>query len=94
MGLPNGVPESVVLLAGTGLLIRSYLFVQREDKGFAGSTLTMSIQLDPQIRNLDRIRRELMDRIRVVPGVEIAGSIDDLPLSTYEDKGFLEWRVM
>jgi putative ABC transport system permease protein len=81
---------SVVLLTGAGLLIRSYLFVQSEDKGFAGSTLTMSIQLDPQTKDSDPIRRELMDRIRLTPGVEIAGSIDDLPLSTSEDKGFLD----
>jgi predicted permease len=84
------VALSVVLLAGAGLMIRSYLFVQNEDKGFAASTLTMSIQLDPQTKESDRIRRELMDRIRVLPGVEIAGSIDDLPLSTAQDKGFLE----
>ncbi len=81
---------SVVLLVGAGLLIRSYLFVQSEDKGFATSTLTMSIELDPQTKDSDRIRRELMDRIRRIPGVEIAGSIDDLPLSTNEDKGYLE----
>ncbi len=84
------IAVSVVLLAGTGLLIRSYLFIQSEEKGFASSTLTMSIQFDPQTKNLDRIRRELMNRIRVLPGAAIAGSIDDLPLSTYEDKGFLE----
>src|SRR5258706_12681605 len=35
------VALSVILLAGAGLLIRSYLNVQKEDKGFASSTLTM-----------------------------------------------------
>ncbi len=84
------VALSVVLLAGAGLLIRSYLTVLGEDRGFSQSTLTMSVNLDDHIKNADQVRRELMDRIRALSGVEIAGSIDDLPLSTYEDKGFLE----
>ncbi len=86
------VPEialAVVLLAGAGLLIRSYLFVQGEYKGFAPSTLTLSVVLDQQT-NTDPLRRALMDRIRTVPGVDVAGSIDDLPLSTFEDRGFIE----
>jgi putative ABC transport system permease protein len=82
---------AVVLLAGAGLLIRSYLVMQGEDKGFAPSTLTMSITLDQQDTKLGRTAsRELMDRIQAVPGVQAVGSIDDLPLSTAEDKGFIE----
>jgi putative ABC transport system permease protein len=84
------IAVAVVLLAGAGLLIRSYLQVQGQDKGFAGSTLTLSIFLDQPRPNAERLLRDLMNRIRVLPGVEAAGSIDDLPLSTYEDKGFLE----
>jgi predicted permease len=81
---------AVMLLAVAGLLIRSYLFVQGEEKGFAPSTLTMSLTLDQPVQNSDPLRRELMNRIRAVPGVQVAGSIDDLPLSTFEDKGFIE----
>ncbi len=80
----------VVLLAGAGLMIRSYLAVQSEFKGFSPSTLTMSVVLDQQLENSNRIRREVLNRIKAVPGVQVAGSIDDLPLSTLEDKGFLE----
>jgi putative ABC transport system permease protein len=51
----------------------------------------MSILLDQDIPNQqDSVRREAMERIRAIPGVKAAGSIDDLPLSTYEDRGFLE----
>ncbi len=81
---------AVVLLTGAGLLIRSYLFVQGEDKGFAESTLTMSVLLDEPTKNADTLRRELMNRIRAVPGVQVAGSIDDLPLSKFQDKGYVE----
>jgi predicted permease len=84
------IAVAVVLLAGAGLLIRSYLMVQNQDNGFAQSTLTMSILLDEHIPDSDRFRREAMEQIQVIPGVQAAGSIDDLPLSTYEDKGFLE----
>jgi predicted permease len=81
---------TVVLLAGAGLLVRSYLFVKGEDKGFAESTLTMSVVLDQPAANTDHLREELMNRIRDVPGVQVAGSVDDLPLSTFQDKGYIE----
>jgi predicted permease len=84
------IAMTVVLLAGAGLLIRSYLIVAGEDKGFSQTTLTMNILLNPQTQKSDQLRRDLMDRIRATPGVQVAGSIDDLPLSTNEDKGFLE----
>jgi putative ABC transport system permease protein len=84
------IAVAVVLLAGAGLLIRSYLRVQSEDKGFAGSTLTLSIFLEQRTPSADPLLRELMNRIRLIPAVQAAGSIDDLPLSSYEDKGFLE----
>jgi putative ABC transport system permease protein len=82
---------AVILLAGAGLMIRSYLVVQGEDKGFAPSTLTMSVVLDQQDSKLGTTAsRELMDRIQAVPGVQVAGSIGDLPLSSAEDKAFIE----
>jgi predicted permease len=84
------IAGAVVLLAGAGILIRSYLTVQGEQRGFSRSTLTLSILVDPQISNSDPLRREAMERIQDIPGVQAAGSIDDLPLSTFEDKGFLE----
>lgn len=84
------VAISVVLLATAGLLLRSYLAVQGEDKGFSETALTMSLQLPPETANSDQIARSVMKRIQALPGVQVAGSIDDLPLSTFEDKGFLD----
>ena len=84
------VAVAVVLLAGAGLFIRSYLRVQGEDKGFAASTLTLSVLHDASLGNADALLRDVMNRIRALPRVEAAGSVDDLPLSTFEDKGFLE----
>jgi predicted permease len=79
---------AVVLLVAAGLLIRSYLVVLGESKGFAPSTFTMSINME-QTPGANRLRRELMHRIQRLPGVQVAGSIDDLPLSTNEDLGAL-----
>jgi predicted permease len=84
------VAVSVVLLAGASLFVRSYLAALHQNDGFSQTTLTMSVNVDEQTQNANQIRRELMDRIRDLPGVQVAGSIDDLPLSRYEDKGFLE----
>jgi putative ABC transport system permease protein len=82
------IAVAVVLLAAAGIFIRSYQRVLGEDKGFAGSTLTLSIFSD--LPHAEPLLLDLMNRIRVLPGVQAAGSIDDLPLSNYEDKGFLE----
>ena len=90
------VALAVVLLAGAGLLIRSYLAVQSEDKGFSPSTLTMSVVLDQQDAKLGTTAsRELIERIQAIPGVQAVGAIGDLPLSGAEDKAVItvEGRV-
>lgn len=73
-----------VLLAGSGLLIRSFLRLQSVDKGFlASSTVTMNIQLDARYDQPERQKsffRDLIDRINARPGVEAAAAIDHLPL--------------
>jgi predicted permease len=51
----------------------------------------MSLVSDQQDTKLGpAVSRELMNRIQAVPGVLVTGSIDDLPLSTAEDKGSIE----
>ena len=49
------VALAVVLLTGSGLLIRSFMKLQGVDKGFAPqSTVTMNIQLDPRYNQPER----------------------------------------
>jgi predicted permease len=80
------VSLSLILLAGAGLLIRSFLSLQKVDPGFRpGNVLTMRISL-PQTRYGDpaKIRNfygELSRRIRELHGVEAVGAISGLPLS-------------
>jgi predicted permease len=81
------VALAVVLLAGAGLLLRSYLKVQGEDKGFALSTLTMRLAVDQQSRtsqSIATLSRSIMGRIATLPGVLAVGTTNALPLSHAE----------
>ena len=78
------VALSVVLLVAAGVMLRSLLALRNVDAGFdPGNVLTMRVSL-PDAR-YDTSAKFLgffdtaLQRIRALPGVEIAGGIDDLP---------------
>src|SRR5262249_48459368 len=82
---------SLVLFAGAGLLIRSFIRLQSVNPGF-GTRNILSLRLSlagskyaqaPARRNF---YRELEDQISRLPGVESVGAISELPLS-----GDLAW---
>ncbi len=78
----------VVLLAGAGLLIRSYINVESVDTGFSPATVSMNIGLDTRYgQPQQRIAffRDLFARFQALPGVQAVGAINDLPLSNSED---------
>ena len=77
---------SLALLAGSGLLIRSFLRLQDVDAGFRpDGVLTMRISLpEKHYSKPEQTRafyRELLDRVRQLPGVDAAGAVTGLPLS-------------
>lgn len=82
------VALSVVLLGGAVLFIRSYLYVQSEQKGFAPSTLTMNLALDLQQRvpppRVASWFRAALERVSALPGMVAAGATNALPLSGHE----------
>lgn len=84
---------TIVLLAGSGLLIRSFVKLQSVDKGFApASTVTMSVQLDarydrPERRN--QFFRIVIERTNALPGVDAVGAINYLPLGGGESISLL-----
>jgi putative ABC transport system permease protein len=81
------VALAVVLLAGAGLLIRSYLNVESEDKGFAPSTLTMRLAVDSQPRTPQQmtvLSQSVISGIAALPGVLAVGGTSQLPLSHAE----------
>jgi predicted permease len=79
------VALSLVLLAGAGLMIRSLWNLRGANPGFDSSNLlTMAVPM-PDNRyktpeeNLN-FWNQALDRVRALPGVEAAGTADDLPL--------------
>ncbi|HXM13473.1 MAG TPA: ABC transporter permease [Terriglobales bacterium] len=82
---------SLVLLAGAGLLLRSFSKLYGVDPGFRSDhLLTMDIGL-PSAKYLAGTEkplafyRELLGRINALPGVESAGAVNVLPLGTNFD---------
>ncbi len=77
---------SLVLLAGAGLLLRSFVRLLNVDKGFSTDhVLTMGIWPSP-VRYADpkveiNYLQQMQERISTVPGVQSAGFITNLPLS-------------
>ncbi|HEX7252456.1 MAG TPA: ABC transporter permease [Thermoanaerobaculia bacterium] len=77
-----------VLLVGSGLMVRSFVGLLAADPGFrADGVLTFQIAL-PEARYPDdssrqRLFRELLERVRAIPGVKSAGAVSHLPLDDY-----------
>ena len=79
------VALSLVLLVGTGLLVRSFAHVLGTDPGFQPEhVLTASLYLPGKRYSEDRqvrsFYRDMIARLGQLPGVEMAGASTDLPL--------------
>lgn len=77
---------SLVLLVGAGLMIRSFVTLQRVRPGFTAdgvTTLYVSLPFSRygQPGDVFRFQRSLLERIEAIPGVKSAGGIFPLPLS-------------
>src|SRR5206468_12106230 len=75
-----------VLLAGAGLLMKSFLRLTSVDPGFTPeSVLTVSVTLPegtyPTSVEMRRFSREALDRVQRVPGIVHAGAVNWLPLA-------------
>ncbi len=78
------VALSVVLLFGSGLLLRSFLNLQRVNLGFQPSNLlSFQVQLPAyKYASPDRIRQawdEVRQQLGALPGVQAVGAVDRLP---------------
>jgi predicted permease len=80
------VALSVVLLAGAGLLFRTFLHLQAVNTGFAPQHV-MTFRLSPSGANYRRdadytsFYDRTVQRISAIPGVEAVGTINTLPLA-------------
>jgi putative ABC transport system permease protein len=80
------VALSLVLLVGAGLMVRTLLELRNVSPGFDSSkVLTMDLSVPrtkfPTPAAAINFFNEVLQRVRVVPGIESAGFIDALPLN-------------
>jgi len=85
---------SLILLAGAGLLMRSFENILKVDPGFRPeNVLTMRIALpDAEFSKPEQIRgfySELLGRIQKLPGVRSAGAVSLIPLGGQNSSGTL-----
>jgi putative ABC transport system permease protein len=86
---------ALVLLAGAGLMIKSFVRLQQVNPGFNPEGL-LSVQLSPTpTRYGDDVKkvafhRELLDRVRSLPGVQAAGTSSDVPPQNVADVDVFE----
>jgi putative ABC transport system permease protein len=81
------VALSLMLLIGSGLLIRSFLRLQEQAFGFQPERVLASFVLPARNRYAGSVAtssflEQVLARIREVPGVQAAGAISTLPLSS------------
>jgi predicted permease len=86
---------ALVLVAGAGLLIRSFRELARVEPGFESDrVMTLRVALPPSTYDTDeRIRRfgnELLERIGRLPGMRASGSVGYLPMSNIGTAEFFE----
>jgi putative ABC transport system permease protein len=85
---------AMVLLAGAGLLVRSFESILSAAPGFEqGNLLTMKVPAIGAAYRQDKqvvdFSRNLLDRVKALPGVEVAGIVSNLPFSgNYDINGF------
>ena len=81
---------ALMLVAGAGLLVRSFDNLRSVDAGFSSSgILTMELDLPTSVAPNDtaviEFYRQLQERIARLPGVEVVGDAASLPLGTDHD---------
>jgi len=75
---------SLVLLAGAGLLVKSFVRLMHVDPGFdAQHLLVFSVGLPSSAEptRQDAFYRQVVERLRTLPGVQSAGAVSRLPIS-------------
>ncbi len=78
---------SLALVVGAALLARSFHHLQQTRPGFdhddvLTATMSLSDAAYPEPAQARRFYRELLSRVRALPGVETAGAISSLPLAS------------
>ena len=84
------VALALVLLIGAGLMITSFIRLQRVDPGFdPHNVLTMRLTLPAskyQANQRGDFYQQIMERVKALPGVQYVGVINSLPISGADDE--------
>jgi putative ABC transport system permease protein len=77
---------SVVLLAGAGLLLRSFVRLNAIDPGYdyhgaIAASVTASASAFPEPKDVLQFHRRALDELRAIPGVTSVGGASELPLT-------------
>ena len=75
---------SLLLLTGSGLLVKSFVCLMRVDPGFDTSHLMVfNVGLPPTTAppQQDNFYRQVVERLQALPGVQSAGAVSRLPLA-------------
>jgi predicted permease len=81
---------ALVLLAGAGLLMRTFINLQHVNAGFqAEHVLTFHVDLPskryPDDATSTRFYKNLVERLKTLPGVQSAGVASDIPWTGYDE---------
>jgi len=79
------VALALVLLIGSGLMVRTFQELRSVDPGFESTgvvtfTLTLPQSRYPDTESEARFFEDLLDRVRALPGVQAAGAVTTLPM--------------
>ncbi len=77
---------ALILLTGSGLMVRSFLALRNVDPGFdPANVLTLRLSLPatqyPEAEERARFVHQAIERIQALPGVETAGAVTRLPMA-------------
>ena len=78
------VALAVVLVTASGLMFRSFVRLQRVSPGFnPENLLTLELELPEAAYQSDQqqklFQQQLLQKVRAIPGVQFAGTVDNLP---------------
>ncbi|MGH9942993.1 MAG: ABC transporter permease [Pyrinomonadaceae bacterium] len=90
------VALSLVLLAGAGLMVRSFVNLMSVDPGFqTGNALTFGVALPrskyKEAEQRSGFQRQLIERLATLPGVSGVGAVNNLPLG-FDGSDTFFWR--
>lgn len=82
------VAFALILLVGSGLMVRSFQSLRDVDPGFSSeSVLTFRVDLPgagyPDVAATAAFHQEFLDRVKELPGVEVAGVTSHIPLTGF-----------